>query len=63
MSDSKIVEAVGHGRLNLFAALESLVPQTNSIQPSIAKVRVQKVRDGKVYEDLTMEVKPSGFHG
>ncbi len=62
MSEPKIVEAVGSGRVNLLKAIEQL-STGNRQRMSVAKVRVQKVRDGKVYEDTTLEFERNGFHG
>lgn len=63
MSEPKIVEAVGNGTVNLSRALGALSGKSDgSVRADITRVRVQKVRDGKVYEDVTLEAK-HGFHG
>lgn len=57
MSEEKIVEAVGNGKVDL----SKVVPISDGrVAPSIAKVRVIKRRDGVVYEDRTVEFKPNG---
>ncbi len=49
---TKIIEAVGRGKIHLPKPV---------MRPRIAKVRVVKKRDGKVYEDLTIEY-PHGIN-
>ena len=60
----KVVEATGNGRVNLTKAVAALgdAPSHGKIQPSIARVRVQKVRNGVVYEDRVIEYERNGFH-
>lgn len=65
MSEEKVIEAVGSGRITLDRALArfGIKPQSGpgDVKCAIHKVRVQKKRDGKVYEDVTLEF-PRGIN-